>query len=77
MENGGSLYGTANYSVREETNILHEPEIAEEEDEPTAAHQPLYVVLLPSLAFTGVQLAWGVQVSRYHLDSRASAKERI
>eukprot|EP00171_Calliarthron_tuberculosum_P013360 IDg13360t1 len=26
--------------------------------------QPLYVVLLPSLAFTGVQLAWGVQIGR-------------
>lgn len=31
-------------------------------DEIDPAVQPLQVVLLPSLAFAGVQLAWGLQV---------------
>lgn len=46
------------------TETSHETSPPHDEADDGQPWQPWYVVLLPSLAFAGVQLSWGVQVGR-------------
>lgn len=55
--------GAAAPSPGEDMKLAMQVCISEDDTELIPPRQPLYVVLLPSLAFAGVQLAWGVQVS--------------